>query len=505
MARLSPTALLFSASLVFAALVSAPAAWANEPPVIVAPAEMQRDPGQLLAFNVSTSDPDGDRVTLEAANLPLGSTFRLDGNGNGLFIWTAADADEGFYTVTLIATDDGLPALSTMVDVLLTIGEPNTPPMLDPIGDQEAIVGRLLSFPLAASDADGDLLVFSTDPILGGTVLLDYGDGTGLFEFTPSTSHIGNQVLTFVVSDGVDTAEETIVITVGDVNMPPVLQAIGDRQLTLGDSLDIALMATDPDGDTLAFEALDLPAGVDLTDRGDGTAVLSGTPEVDGLYTVTVTVMDDGDPQESAAETFDIDVLPAPDESDLVIFEARWKRRDLEIAGQGALPSAPVQVHDAMTGAMLGELVADKDGAFAGKLRPFVPPCAAQVRSDDQESEAMPVTDAPKSCSQGPPTRVLMALWSCHGGLYVVGHRAPAHATIRIYDADTGETLAVTKASRWGYFLLRSHVAEQPVEIRASVEADGVEWMLEPTSVRSHQNCHDHRSGHWRNARGWWK
>lgn len=47
----------------------------------------------------------------------------------------------------------------------------------------------------------------------------------------------------------------------GACNHPPQLAAIGDRSVTVGDTLTFTVSATDPDGDPLTFTAVNLPFG----------------------------------------------------------------------------------------------------------------------------------------------------------------------------------------------------------------------------------------------------
>jgi hypothetical protein len=59
--------------------------------------------GQALSFAVASSDPDGDRVTTTASNLPSGASF----NGS-TFTWTPSSTQAGNYTVTFTASDGQL-------------------------------------------------------------------------------------------------------------------------------------------------------------------------------------------------------------------------------------------------------------------------------------------------------------------------------------------------------------------------------------------------------------
>lgn len=96
-------------------------------------------------------------------------------------------------------------------------------------------------------------------------------------------------------------------------NYNPVLAPIGNQTATEGQPFGpLALSATDPDaGQTLAFSAQNLPAWAILTDNGNGTASISGTPDFDaqGTVAVTVWVHDNGPGSAADFETFDLHVV----------------------------------------------------------------------------------------------------------------------------------------------------------------------------------------------------
>lgn len=95
----------------------------NNPPVINNIGEKIGNTGQNMNFTVTTSDPDGDLVTLTASGMPTGATL----NGN-VFNWTPNQ--QGITFVTFIATDDSaLGPLSTNQITRITIfsSTPSTP------------------------------------------------------------------------------------------------------------------------------------------------------------------------------------------------------------------------------------------------------------------------------------------------------------------------------------------------------------------------------------------
>jgi uncharacterized protein YjdB len=117
-------------------------------------------------------------------------------------------------------------------------------------------------------------------------------------------------VLFTVTDDGtpVESDAEAITITVGDVNLPPVLSPIGNRSVDEGVTLAFVVTGSDPDGDGLSFSASNLPTGASFD---AATQTFSWTPDFGsaGVYTnVLFTVTDDGTPSESDAEAVTITV-----------------------------------------------------------------------------------------------------------------------------------------------------------------------------------------------------
>jgi hypothetical protein len=114
-----------------------------------------------------------------------------------------------------------------------------------------------------------------------------------------------------IISNGL--ASTSVAVNAGISNSPPTLNAISNQSLAAGSSLNVAIQAVDPDGDTISFSTNPLPDFVTLTDNGDGTGLLSLTPGTSdvGVYSVTVIASDNGTPSQSASNTFTITVFLA--------------------------------------------------------------------------------------------------------------------------------------------------------------------------------------------------
>ena len=219
------------------------------------------------------------------------------------------------YSVTVRVTDDGTPSLDDFETFDITVGEVNQAPELAAIGNKSVDEGSLLTFTASATDLDlpANNLSFSLDAgaPLGATI----DPSTGEFRWTPpGGTSPGNHTVTVRVSDdGVPSLQdfETITITVNDVNLPPVLAAIGGQSVEEGSLLTFTASATDADlpADNLSF-SLDFgaPAGATIHPTTGEFNWTPGELERLAVYSVTVRVTDDETPSLDDFETINITV-----------------------------------------------------------------------------------------------------------------------------------------------------------------------------------------------------
>lgn len=283
----------------------------------------------------------------------------------------------------------------------------NRPPVLAPIGNRAADPGQQLAFVISASDPDGDALGFEATGLPTGAELIDQGDGTAGFAWTPTVDQAGNHAVTFVVTDAGSPAEsdsEIVTLSVGDVNHPPVLAAVGDHTVYEGSPFAIGLEASDPDGDLLAFSAEGLPADGILSDAGDGTGEVGWTPAIGsaGSYPLTLSVGDDGVPPLADSEDITVTVIPRPPTA-LYLKKVKWKAKNgsLKVKGAGAEPAGAVEILAVEAGGLspLGNATASKKGKFGLKAIAAEGPCSVVARVGDLVSLPVVVQGAPASCS----------------------------------------------------------------------------------------------------------
>jgi PKD domain/Putative Ig domain/FlgD Ig-like domain len=269
------------------------AAGGNAPPVLNPIGNRFGFVGCPLTFTATASDPDaGQTLTFSlgpGSFPPPGPTI---GASTGAFSWTASAT--GTFPVTVVVTDDAVPAQSDSETILITIGSgpSNTPPVLAPIGNRTVQQGSPLTITATATDPDaGQILTFSLDS--GAPAGAAINPTTGVFTWTPSSE--GILPITIRVTDdggpcGVPLSDsETIQVEVIQGNAPPVLAAIGNKTVDEGSLLTFTATAISATGAPIVFTlGAGAPPGASI---GFSNGVFQWTPteaQGPGVYAITV-------------------------------------------------------------------------------------------------------------------------------------------------------------------------------------------------------------------------
>ncbi|MEA2002923.1 MAG: tandem-95 repeat protein [Actinomycetota bacterium] len=275
------------------------------------PASVTTDEDTAVSIVLTGTDPDGDILAYTVVSGPANGT--LSGVAPNL-TYTPAPDFSGVDEFTFSVRDDVFTSPIATVD--LTVVAVNDAPTLDPIGDQP--VDELVSLEFTASAADidvGDTLAFSLDPA-SVTAGMSIDPSSGVFAWTPSEVQGPGvfSVTVTVTDDGAPNLSdfETFDVTVAEVNVAPVLGAIGDQSVDELVSLGFTATATDADipANDLAFtlDAASVTAGMSIDPLSGVFAWTPSEAQGPGVFSVTVTVTDDGAPNLSDFETFDITV-----------------------------------------------------------------------------------------------------------------------------------------------------------------------------------------------------
>lgn len=258
----------------------------NDAPVLSGVSDTYSIPElSAFTFTATAADVDSGSLTYSLTSAPSGASIN---SSTGVFTWTPTEAQgPASYTFSVVVSDG---SLSDTKSVTIDVTEVNLAPVLNTIGNQSGTEEVAMSFTVSGSDADlpAQTLTYSASGLPTGAT---FDTGTGAFSWTPTFEQSGTYNVTFTVSDGTLTDTEIVPITIGSVNRPPVLAAIGDKSVNENSLLSFTVTANDPDADSVTLAASGLPTGATFD---TGTGAFSWTPDYTqaGTYSVTFTVTD---------------------------------------------------------------------------------------------------------------------------------------------------------------------------------------------------------------------
>ena len=276
----------------------------NEAPGFTSTAITTATQGGAYTYNITTTDPDGNPLTISATTLPAWLGFSDNGDGSATLSGTLTNAEVGNHSVVL-AVSDG--ALSDIQSFTLTVDAGNSPPMFSSIAPTSATVDHAYSYSISGSDPNGDPLTIAASGLPAWLSLTDNGDGSATLSGTPAAGDAGTSNIILRLSDGIASDTQNFVLNVGGPNGAPVFNSFAPRVITTGQHYQYHIVASDPEGDALGISASALPGWLSLTDNGDGTATLAGTPGLNdnGNYPINLLASDGVD---SVSQQFTLSV-----------------------------------------------------------------------------------------------------------------------------------------------------------------------------------------------------
>ena len=230
------------------------------------------------AYAISADDVDaGDTLTISAGTLPAWLTLTDNGDGTASLAGTPTNAEVGDHAVVLEVSDG---TVTTVQSFTVTVANTNDAPTFGSTPVTAANEDAAYAYAISADDVDaGDTLTISASTLPAWLTLTDNGDGTASLAGTPTNAEVGDHAVTLEVSDGTTTATQSFTVTVSNTNDAPTFGSTPVTAASEDSAYSYAIAASDVDvGDTLAINAPTLPSWLTLTDNGDGTASLAGTP-----------------------------------------------------------------------------------------------------------------------------------------------------------------------------------------------------------------------------------
>ncbi len=285
----------------------------NLAPVLAAIGNQTADELAALTFTASATDADlpANTLSFSLVGAPVGAAIDA---ATGVFTWTPTEAQgPSDQTFTVKVTDNGSPALSDEESITVHVNEVNQAPVVAAIPDRTVDELQAIEFTASAADPDlpADAFAFS---LVGAPAGATINATTGAFTWTPAEAD-GPGVYTFQVratDDGSPAAfgETTVKITVIEVNVAPVLAAIGNKSVDEETPLTFSASATDPDlpANTLTYSLVGAPAGAGINGSTGGFSWTPTEAQGPSDYAFTVRVTDSGSPALSDEETITIHV-----------------------------------------------------------------------------------------------------------------------------------------------------------------------------------------------------
>lgn len=171
----------------------------------------------------------------------------------------------------------------------------NTNPSIRKVISFSMKYGTDYTLPISASDADGDVLAFSTVNLPAFAVLQPVSNGNMNIVFAPDITRIGSYPMSIIADDangGTDTTTFTLIVNTNGV---PVINEVSDITISEGGLATVALTGTDDNGTASMIWSFDgLPAFATFTNNNDGTGIISFKTGYSsaGEYPITITLND---------------------------------------------------------------------------------------------------------------------------------------------------------------------------------------------------------------------
>ena len=310
-------------------------------PKIMSPNTALVAEGTTAVLTVTAMDADSDALNYAISGGVDSAQFSIDQSDGDLAFKTAPDfetpGDQGGdndYEVIVTASDG---TNNTTQTITVTVTDVNEPPMLAPTATASIAENTTDVLIVAATDPDaGTTLTYSiTAGADSAQFSIDQNNGNLTFKTTPDFETPGDQggdnvyEVIVTVSDGTNSAAQTITVTVTDVNEPPVIAAQTfsvTENATVGTTVG-TVAATDEDaGSNLTFSIISGNTNGNTSNAfainaSSGEITVAGTIDHETTPTYNLTVqVSDGDL--SATATVTINVINVNDNSPMITSSA---------------------------------------------------------------------------------------------------------------------------------------------------------------------------------------
>ena len=281
-----------------------------------APSSLSIGTGATATSIISLNPLNGfsSTTTLAAAG-PTGVNVSLNSptvSGSGTSTLTISATTVGSYTVIVTGTSG---SLTRTVSLTISVGSQISPVLTAPSAES-VVQTTAVTFSVTASTSSvptPSLTLSASQLPPGASFSTAQGAPpvSGTFTWTPdATIAPGTYTVSFVVNDGISSAQRYVIITVVSASVLPILTVPGPKNATLGASLQFTVSANDPTGTggPVVLSAAGLASNM-VFDPATGAFSFTPTANQAGrTFIVNFTATDSNDPSWSRTESVPIHV-----------------------------------------------------------------------------------------------------------------------------------------------------------------------------------------------------
>ena len=253
----------------------------NDSPVLNLASTIQVSENQTSVSSISTSDEDGDDLTLSLSGTDA-TSFSLTNAGILSFL-TAPDYEvKNSYSITISATD-GIETVSKNITVAITNLNDVAPEFSSSstfsISENQTAIGQV-----SATDVEGDSLSFT----VSGSELSITSAGILSFTTAPDYETKSNYTATVTATDGVNSTSQDLTIAITNLNdIAPVFSSgstfsAAENQNSIG-----TVSATDEEGDDIVFTV----SGSELSINSAGVLTFISAPDFESKSSYAASVV----------------------------------------------------------------------------------------------------------------------------------------------------------------------------------------------------------------------